>query len=233
MGIGLAFAAYLALAALTALIALRLPAPRALENEPFFVSLRGLAANARWQGFLVTVFLVGTAYAILNNYLVLYLTELGAGEGLFGLSVAAAGVSELPVFILSPLLFRRWKPQSVLIISFVAFILRGIAYSFIVDPRWAVGAQLLHGLSFSALWAAGVTYAGNIAPPGLGASAQSAFGATLFGLSGTIGALVGGRLYAAIGPVLMFQVAAGMALLGLLVFGLTESRTQSYAPADV
>ena len=44
----------------------------------------------------------GFCFSVLNNYFSIYLKSIGAGEALIGLGVAAAGVSELPIFWLSP-----------------------------------------------------------------------------------------------------------------------------------
>jgi MFS family permease len=111
-----------------------------------------------------------------------------------------------------------------LIIACLALCVRCFVYSVIRDPRLAVAAQLFHGLSFSALWAAAVSYTGEIAPPGLGASAQSMMGAAYFGLGGAAGALTGGWLYTWVGPVLTFQIAGGIAFLGVLSFWLSGLR---------
>ncbi len=226
-GISTIFITYLILMALTAWISSRLPAPPPLESGSFMAGFRSLSSNKQWLNFLLAIFLAGTGYSILNNYFVIYLNELGAGESLYGLSIAAAGISELPVYILSPLLLRKMKPRGMLIMAFIAFVVRAIAYSLIVDPRWAVAAQLLHGLTFSALWIAAVVYAGQIAPAGLGASAQAALGAVMFGLAGGSGALLGALLYDMVGPQTMFQLAGVLAIVGLLFFVTSKQADES------
>ena len=106
--------------------------------------------------------------------------------------------------------------------ALAAFALRGLAYSLVADPAWAVAAQLLHGLSFSAMWIAAVVYAAQIAPRGLGASALAAMNAAQFGLAAATGALVGASLYALAGPAATFRVAGGLALAGLVLFAAAE-----------
>ncbi len=231
-GLGASFVVFVGLMAIASRVAARLPGEHvAIRRESYLASLKALSTNRAWLGFLTAIFMVGVSFAMLNNYFVLYLKGLGAGESLFGLSVAAASLSELPVFFLSPWFLRRFKPQGLLLVAFLALVVRSLAYSTIVDPRWAVAAQLLHGLSFSAMWAAGVTYAGQIAPPGLGASAQSALGATFFGVASATGALIGAWLFDLIGPVLMFRAASLVALIGLVVFGWNEWRAARSAGA--
>jgi PPP family 3-phenylpropionic acid transporter len=214
---------------LTAWSTFHLPAPKMLATEPFFLNIRNLSTNPRWIGFLLAVFMASTCYSILNNFLVIYLDDLGAGEALYGLSIAAAGISEIPVYIFSTQLLRIVKPHRMLVIAFVALAVRGFVYALIHDPRWAVGAQLLHGPTFSTMWIAGVIYAKSTAPSGLGASAQSALGVMLFGFGAGAGALLGAWLYDGFGPQVAFHSAAGFALVGLTVFGLSEMRASSKA----
>lgn len=225
-GLGVIFWGYLAMMASGALAATGLPAPGKAAGAPFWANLHKLVTDLRWIGFLAAILMAGMGHAVLNNYLVLYMNALGAGEGLFGLSVAVAGLSELPVFVLAPLVLVRRPPSTLITIAFVALIVRLFLFAMMREPQWAIAVQLLHGLSFSAMWTAGVSYAHELAPVGVGASAQSLFGATLFGLAGSTGALFGGRVYAAAGPETLFLWAGFSALIGLGVFGLSEWRSR-------
>jgi PPP family 3-phenylpropionic acid transporter len=217
-GIQRSVLAFMLLMGLGALIATRLPRPRLVVAAPFWKSLHLLSTDRRWYTFLGGVFLAGIGFSVINNYLILYMRSLGAGEGLFGLAIAIAGVSELPIFFFSALIMQRWSPRALMGISFGALALRLLLISLIHDPRLLLLTQLLHGLTFSAIWTAGVSYSSEIAPPGLGASAQSLFGVTLFALSGIIGAYSGGYIYQQWGAMLLFQAAMGMVLCGGLVF---------------
>ncbi len=152
-----------------------------------------------------------------SSFYPLFLQRLGGGEELFGFSLAVATLSELPIFFFSARLLRRWGTSSVLILALVVFVLRWLLYSLAWTPELAVAGQALHGLSFSALWVAGVSYAERHAPPGLRATAQGIFSAALYGVA-ALGSVLGGLLYAATGPVALFQVAALMAALALLAF---------------
>lgn len=221
-GIQTIFVAYVVLMAMGAWVATHLPEPRIERAEPFFTSIRRFAIDQRWQGFLLAVFMTGITYSIISAFFVILMKDLGAGEGLFGLSMAAAGLSELPVFFFSAFLIRRWKPRGLLTVAIMLYALRALFYSLIKDPGWGVLIQMLHGPTFAALWVAGVTFAGEIAPPGVGASAQSAFVATLFGLAGVAGSLLGGSLYDLIGPRALFQLATVSAMVGLLFWQLAQ-----------
>lgn len=217
-GIQRSVLAFMILMSLGALIATRLPKPRLVVAVPIWKSVRILTTDRRWYSFLGGVFLAGIGFSVINNYLILYMRSLGAGEGLFGLSIAVAGLSELPIFFFSTLIMRRWSPRALMGASFGALALRLLLISLIHDPRLLLFTQLLHGLTFSAIWTAGVSYTSEIAPPGLGASAQSLFGVTLFALSGILGAYSGGLIYQQWGANTLFQIAMGLVISGGLVF---------------
>jgi MFS family permease len=214
----------------TALVSTRLPAPQ-LTTPPLVRDLGHMLTNSRWMIFLAALFLVGACSAILNSFFVLYMTSLGASAGMFGLAIAVAGVSELPVFLLAPRIVRRGNASLLLLIAFGAYALRAFLCSLVRDPWMGVAVHLLHGLTFSALWTASVTYAREIAPPGWSATAQAAMGSVYFGLAVGAGALLGGTLYASIGPVHTFQVASLLALSGLVLFALQLARRPRLRPA--
>lgn len=215
-----AFFVYLGVMAVGVVIATRLPAPPAAQQSK--PDLRRFAADKRWLGFLAGVFLFGLAMATINNYFSLYMKSLGAGEGLFGLSVTAASLSELPIFFLSPLILRKWPPRVLMNVAFAIMGIRCLIYALIQNPTLLIVAQLMHGPSYSAMWTAGVSYAHAITPSGLGASAQSLFGATMYSLAGVVGALLGSQIYAALGPAALFRAAGLAAFAGLLVFVITN-----------
>jgi PPP family 3-phenylpropionic acid transporter len=225
-GIKASFVVFLTFMFLCGLVATRLPAPQLRSSDSYLRNLRRLSTNVTWLGFLGAIFLVGLCSSMIHNYLVLYANELGAGEGLYGLSIAIAGVSELPVFFFSAWLLRRLTPRGVLVIAFVAFVVRALIISVVPSPEWIILPQALHGLSFSALWAAGVVYVARITPVGLGATAQAALGTMLFGVSGAVGGLFGANLYELIGAAGLFRLGALMALLGLGLFLVVELRTR-------
>lgn len=219
---------YIALAIPTIVVAARLPIPRMPVSAAYLASLRALARSRRWRGFLGAALLVGIGYAMYDNFYAIHVKALGASPGLIGLLFMAATVSEIPVFFFASRLIRRLSLRGVMTLAFTAFALRGLAWAFVTTPEWGVAVQLMHGISFSALWTAAVLYVSRIAPPGLGASGQALFVLTFMGLGRAIGAVLGAQLYDRLGGPLMFGIGAGVALLGVALFMFTEARTDRF-----
>ncbi|MFL5801065.1 MAG: MFS transporter [Roseiflexaceae bacterium] len=212
------FVVYMGGMALCALAAFNLGGvATAASAEPSGAGLSILVRRRVWQLFLLSMLLVGASMSAFNSFFPLFLQRLGGGEALFGFSIAIATLSELPIFFFSARLLRRLGAGGVLVLALSIYILRWVLYSVAWTPELAVAIQALHGLSFSALWVAGVSYAERQAPLGLGATAQGVFSGTLYGLS-AIGSVVGGLIYAAAGPVVLFRVAALATVLALLAF---------------
>jgi PPP family 3-phenylpropionic acid transporter len=99
--------------------------------------------------------------------------------------------------------------------------LRLILFAAAPTPELVLMLQLLNGLTFPAMWVAGVAYADQNAPPGMRTTAQGLFGAMVFGLGLAVGGFVGGLileswggrgLYLIFGAIVLITVA-GVALL--------------------
>jgi PPP family 3-phenylpropionic acid transporter len=226
-GIALSFHAFLILYTILLVISLRLKVSGGAIGQPFWQGLRILASNRALVIFLLTVLFAGMGSGIVHNYIFLYLADLGATETLMGLSQTVQTFSEIPVFFFSALLLQRFGARGLLLLSLTAVVIRMMAYT-LLPPVWLVlPINLLHGLTFSALWVAGVTYANEVAPKGLGATAQGLFTGVSMGLGSALGALLGGTLYDSFGPTVLFRVAASCVLAGLIFFVVAGRNKQS------
>jgi MFS transporter, PPP family, 3-phenylpropionic acid transporter len=232
-GLQWAFYGYLILMTVGLLVATRLSVRQARIGGRFWNGLQTLLANRQWGLFLATVFVAGIGSAIIHSFFFLYLDRMGASRSLMGLTLAVGTLSEMPILFFSDRLLRRWGARGMLIFSLAAYVIRVFAYSAIHVPWMVLPVQLLHGPTFSAMWVAGVSYADEIAPEGLGATAQSLFSSTTMGLGAAVGALIGGFLYDSVGPNAMFQVSGAGVLVGLLFFIFFERRAARMAPAPL
>jgi len=213
LGLGWSFYGYSLFMLAGLVISFRLPIRHARIDQSFWQGVRLLLVNQRWWSFLALIFIAGMGSGLILNYLFLYMEQLGASKTLMGLALTVGTLSELVVFSSSDRLLDRWGTRKLLMLALVALAVRSLAYALVQNPWLVLPIQLLHGLSFAALWAAGVAYAHKLAPAGLGATAQGLFAGVSMGVATATGAFIGGILYENVGLSLMY----GWAGIGILV----------------
>jgi MFS family permease len=154
-----------------------------------------LLADRRWQLFLGIVLVAGAGLGAIHSFLFLYMDDLGATKFLMGVGLLVATLGELAVFAAAPRLLSFGGVRLLMTLSLAATTIRVAAYAVTRNPVLVLPVQLLHGPSFSAMQAAGVSHAQSLAPRGLEATAQALFSATFMGLGAAAAALGGGWVY--------------------------------------
>ncbi|MEZ4729749.1 MAG: major facilitator superfamily domain-containing protein 6 [Caldilineaceae bacterium] len=225
-GLGWAFVGALLLLGGCLYAAQRLAVQPVSLGQPFWQGMRFFATRWPWIVFLITLFLNGMAAGVGNNFLFLYLDQLQATKTLMGVSLLVATISEVPIFFFGDRLLQRWGARGLLLFALGANGLRMFGYALMPAAWFVLPIHLLHGLTFSALWMAGVSYANRAAPPGMGATAQGLLSGISMGLAGAAGALLGGQLYESVGPAAMFGWSGVVVLIGLLFFAVAGRRAR-------
>ncbi len=212
------FLVYLALMAGLVLAAARLPIRVELRERSYWSGMRLLLSDRRWFVFLAVILLCGVGGSVITNYLFLDMADLGASQATMGLALSVATLGEMPVLFFSGWMLRKWGARGLLVMGMAAYVVRALGLSLATAPWQALALQALHGLTFSAVWVAAVSYAGELAPKGLGATAQGLMSSVFFGIGGMSGSLLGGVLFERYGPGLLFRGSALMVLGGLALF---------------
>ncbi len=225
-----AFGGFSALFVGAALVGQGLPLDLSHVGQPFWRGMQSLLTNRRLALFLGLVFVGGMAQSSVNNFLFLHLDKLGATQIVMGLALTISTLSEIPMLFFSDRMLRRFGARGMLILAMSVYALRLLLYSLSGSAWLVLLIQLLHGFTYSAMWVAGVSYANEIAPPGLGATAQGLFATTTFGISVGIGSLLAGMLYQAWGGRMMYLVFALFVTASLGFYWLAEKRLER-APA--
>ena len=186
--------------------------------------IRLLLANHRWLLFLTVAFAAGLAYAASSIYLFPYLKGLGTPEAVMGLILMIGTFTEIPVFFYGHHLVRRFKPYPLFMLAMTLTGLRLLAFAASTTPAQAILVQLLNGLTFPAVWIAGVAYADANAPAGLSATAQGMFGVMIFGFGAAVGGFFGGPLLESLGGRGLYLVYGCIVLLIVGIGALLERR---------
>ena len=186
----------------------------------FWSGMGKLLSNWQVILFFGVILVGGMGLAMIHHYLFLFLSHLGANPITMGMALTIATFSELFIMYYSDRLLRSWKARGLIIFGLLMISLRLIGYSMTNVPVFALLLQLLHGPTFAAIWMAGVAYVAEIAPQGLGNTAQGMFTGVVMGLGSALGAFFGGFLYQSVGFSRMFFVAGSSVFIAFLVFWL-------------
>jgi len=191
---------------------------------PLGRGLHMVLSDRRWLVFMVAVLVTSVSLAGQSNFLSILLEQMGTTKTFMGMALTLSTLSELPVMFFSPWLLRRLKPEGLLLVAMASSGLRALLYFVAGGPEVILAIQVLHGLTFPALWIAGVTYASENAPPGLGATAQAFFGSVLMGLGASAGSVVSGFLMDGLGIRGMYAVTGAVVILSMLVLLILDRR---------
>jgi len=196
-------------------------------DGPTWGRVRTLLANPRWLLFLIVAFAAGLAIAAFNNYLFPYMAELGASESTMGLTLTIGTITEIPILFFINRLLRRFNAYGLLMLSMVVTGLRLVLLAAAATPGFVLFLQLLNGLTMSATWVAGVSYADEHAPAGMRTTAQGLFNAMVMGFGMAVGGFVGGPLLANLGGRGLYFVFGAVVLVIVALVALIEKRLPS------
>ncbi|MFB0534437.1 MAG: MFS transporter [Anaerolineae bacterium] len=193
-------------------------------DDPAGGNVRTLLTNPRWPLFLTVAFAGGMALAALNNYFFPYMKELGANESTMGLALTIGTLSEIPVLFFGNRLIKRLKSYGLLMLTMVVTGIRLLLFAASGTPSLVLFIQFLNGLTFSAMWVAGVSYADENAPAGMSTTAQGLFGAMVLGFGMAVGGFIGGPLLESMGGRGLYLVFGVVVLATVAIVTLIQRR---------
>jgi PPP family 3-phenylpropionic acid transporter len=222
-GLRVGFYGFLPLMLVALIIAVRMPVAEYRRGMAFWRGLHTLVANRQWAIFLAAVFIAGIGRSGTGRFLFIHLSDLGASPSLLGLSMVAEAVGEIPVFFFSSHVMRKWSSRTLLIFGWTVYAVRLYVLSIMKAPWIFLPVQVVLGIAFSAMLSLGVTLTSELAPEGMGATAQAVYGAMRGGLASAAGAFLGGIIYDHWGGPALFQFG-GTAIVVALVFFIVADR---------
>ncbi len=167
--------------------------------------------------FLLAILLISATVGIGNNYLSVYLDEIGAAGWIVGVTIGVSALLEAPFMAQVPAFLARWGVRLTLVAGVSLLPVRWLLYTVIDDPLLVLPTQLLHSLALTALIIVGVLYVDRLLPPRWRASGQSLYAAVFMGLGPGLGLFMGGWLYEREGITALWVASTVLALLGTLL----------------
>jgi PPP family 3-phenylpropionic acid transporter len=230
-GIKWAFWGYSAIMIFTLIIIQKFTFEQEVEQESVLGDIRKILVDQRWMLFLALVFVGGVAFTAVNSYLFPYMQELGISKTTMGIALTIATLSELPVLFFANHLLKRFKARGLLLLGLIITGVRLILYGALNFQSGILIFQLLNGMTYPMVWVAGVSYANEIAPEGMKATAQGLLGAMVFGFGAAAGGVLGGIMLKSIGGQAMFLSIGILVLVGVTALTQLERIQQSrHAP---
>lgn len=156
------------------------------------LELGRLLKNYPYMTFLLFSVVIYIPHKAAASFLPNLIESVGGTSGNVGFACAIMAFAEVPVFLLSAKLLKRFKPTQLILTSSVFFMLRQLAYLNATTPLQVVLAQLLNGPSFALFLNGAVYYIDSLAPDKLKATAQTLATSLYVGISGIIGNYGGG-----------------------------------------
>ena len=218
------FSIYAGLLLLAWIAAQQLHFGQHIVKVSFFRAIRELLTDHKWIIFLSIVFIAGSGSAIITNYLFIYLQKIGTSPAWMGWALTISTAAEFPALFVAHRLMKRLGSNGLLILGLMATALRCVLYGAITIPWLALAVQLIQFFTFPMVLVAGVSYANDNAPAGMGATAQSIFYSAFMGFGYAAGGFLGGVGLQYIGVQPMFFVFGLAILFATLIFSLAQRR---------
>jgi MFS family permease len=230
IGLNWVFYGY-ALVMLVFILVLRwMPAQRVPAGGTPWKDLPRLVTQPQWILVSVSILLLGVASTGMNNFLGVYINEMGGSESLIGSVASLGSLTEIPVMLFSPLLFPRFGVKRMLGFAFLAYAVRFILYAIMPSPIWALPIALMHGLTFGIFWVSSVVFLNNLAPDNLRATSQALL-FSVISLANVIGAPISGTVLDHLGPHVLFSMYSIFCVLGFLVLIVSSKLSKTLPPS--
>ena len=187
------------------------------DSPRIFETLWTLLRQPRWLVFIISVMLVWVSANGMHTFLGVYLAEMGASQGLIGVTMAIGGATEIPTMFFGARLLRHLAPKKMIVIGMFAYMLRMFCYGIMPTPEWAPLIAVLNSVTFGFFWIGSVAYVNELAPDEIKATSQGLLLAVL-NLASLISATFCGWLYDTTGPANLFLILSASSLAAALLF---------------
>ncbi len=208
----------LAMSWVQAIAALGFPRPAAKMKS---------AAQGRWRQlmtakvvvFLACGFLMLLSHGAYYTFFSIHLADLGYSSFFIGVCWATAVSAEILAMLSSERIFKRFRYETVLAVSFIAAVLRWTGLWATDHATALLMLQLTHGITYGTFHMASILYMDTLAPKGTKTLGQAANNAVSYGLGLMVGFFLSGAIYERLGAHTLFGISGAIAMIGGTIFG--------------
>ncbi|XP_794166.4 major facilitator superfamily domain-containing protein 6 [Strongylocentrotus purpuratus] len=168
--------------------------------------------------FLYAMFITGVSVGVISTYLFLFLAELSGSHTLMGLTLTLTSVAEVPFMFFATKLIERLGHRGVFVLTLFCYTVRFAGYSLLHNPWLVLPIELLHGITYGALWPACTSYINLITPDNMLTSMQSITFGIKCGLGNGVGTLLGGVIYHLYGARNLFRGSAVLCMATMIFY---------------
>lgn len=204
------------LAAITLAVSFLLPAGRvAVAAHKADAGFAAVLLRPDVLAFFAACLCMNVAHGALYAFYSIYLDAEGYSKTAIGVLWTLGVLAEIVLFLALPWLLRRYSLHAVLGASCACAALRFALIGWGVhSPALLVIAQLLHAATFGAYHASSVAIVHRLFAGALAARGQTLHSSLSYGLGGSVGTLLAGWSWTALGPELSFTLSAAAGLAG-------------------
>jgi len=171
------------------------------------------------MALIIAAMLLAIAHGPYYTFFTIHLVETGYSKSVAGWLWALGVVCEIGVFLIMPRIFRRVRPESVLLVSLFAAAIRFMLIGWLAgDLKVLLIAQFLHAFTFGAYHASAMALVHRYFQGRHQARGQALYNSLAFGVGGTVGSLYSGAAWEAWGAGMTFSIASFCALLAAGIF---------------
>ena len=179
--------------------------------------------NRRMGVLLFTATVMGSATALVENLLFLFMSEtLHASYFLMGVSVVVTVSIEVPLFAFSKSLLSRVGTKGLLLGAMFAYVTRVTWYTLSATGLAVLAVEPLHGVTYALLQSAFVTSMARLAPPWAVATGQGLISLAI-AAGRLVGTVAGGAVLESFGSTVMYRSAALVVAVNAVLVGLSSA----------
>jgi len=168
--------------------------------------------------FFIICLLLQVSHGPYYAFFSIYLQDNGYSRTLIGQLWALGVLAEVAVFLMMHRMLPRWGASRLLVVALLLTAIRWVLIGHYVESTFIIFlAQLLHAASFGVYHAAAIHLVYVFFPRSMQGRGQALYSSLSFGVGGAVGAYYSGLTWDSLGAALTYDIAAGLAIIGLLM----------------